>query len=40
MLLYELCTGVDLFAKDLNRDNIVVESDRQVAFMWLVRLRS
>lgn len=34
MLLFELSTGVDLFPKDLNRDNIVTEADRQALGNW------
>ena len=30
MLLFELATGTDLFPKDINRDNMINEADRQV----------
>ena len=30
VLLFELATGTDLFPKDINRDNMINEADRQV----------
>ena len=34
VLLYELVTGVDLFQKDLNYDELVLQADRDALERW------